>query len=276
MLLLLADAATAAALSMDFTKNADVLQSITLYLFFAGTVAMGAGALYFFLLRTEVDPAYRSAMVVAGLICAIACFHYTKMTAVYQQSGGDFPTALRYVDWLFTTPLLLVKFPLLLRMGDRGTRFFWQLVLLDVAMIVTAFIAETSPVDSPRWWTLFLVSCGFELLIVGVLFLQLGQAIDSAPPPLARALVIMRLFVVFGWAIYPIGFLMARSGYGELREIVYNVADVINKVGFGLVAYHGIKALGLTTAAWQPAPTLHDGAPVNRLPATTAESVGRG
>jgi len=72
------------------------------------------------------------------------------MTAVCQQTGGDLPTGLRDVDWLFTTPLLLVKFPLLLRMGDRGTRFFWQLVVLDVAMIVTAFIAETSPVDSQR------------------------------------------------------------------------------------------------------------------------------
>jgi len=68
MVPLLADVASAAALSMDFTKNADILQSITLSLFFAGTVAMGAGALPFFLLRTEVDPAYRSAMVVAGLI----------------------------------------------------------------------------------------------------------------------------------------------------------------------------------------------------------------
>ena len=47
-----------AALSMDFTKN-PALQSITLYLFFAGTVAMGAGALYFFLLRNDVDPVYR-------------------------------------------------------------------------------------------------------------------------------------------------------------------------------------------------------------------------
>jgi sensory rhodopsin len=239
---LLAAAGGANALSMDYAAN-PLLQSITLYLFFAGTVAMGAGALYFFLLRDDVDPAYRSAMVVAGLICAIACFHYYKMTAVYQ-AGGQFPTALRYIDWLFTTPLLLVKFPLLLRMGDRGTKFFWQLVILDVAMIVTAFIAETSPVDSQKWWTFFLISCAFELLIVGVLYLQLGQAIASAPAPLARALETMRLFVLIGWAIYPIGFLMARSGYGELREIVYNVADVINKVGFGLVAYHGIRALG--------------------------------
>jgi len=274
---LLADAATAAALSMDFSKNPDILQSITLYLFFAGTVAMGAGAVYFFLLRTEVDPAYRSAMVVAGLICGIACFHYTKMTAVYQQTGGEFPTALRYIDWLFTTPLLLVKFPLLLRMGERGTRFFWQLVILDVAMIVTAFIAETSPVDSQRWWTFFLVSCTFEVLIVGVLYLQLGQAIAGAPPSLAAALRTMRLFVLIGWAIYPIGFLLARSGYGELREIVYNVADVINKVGFGLVAWNGIRALGLAEPVRQPAIARQDGEPVNRFPAgVSVETTRRG
>jgi sensory rhodopsin len=229
-------------LSNDFAANTP-LQSITLYLFFAGTVAMGAGALYFFLLRNNVDPVYRSTMVVAGLVCAIACFHYFKMTHVYQESGGQFPTALRYIDWLFTTPLLLVKFPLLLRMGERGTKFFVQLVLLDIAMIVTAFIAETSPVNSERWWTFFLVSCVCEALIVGVLYVSLGQAIAEAPAPLATSLETMRLFVLIGWAIYPIGFLMARSGYGELREIFYNVADVINKVGFGLVAYHGIQAM---------------------------------
>jgi sensory rhodopsin len=240
-------AAADAALSMDFAKNSP-LQSITLYLFFACTVAMGAGAVSFFLLQNNVEPPYRSTMVVAGLVCGIACFHYSKMTGVYQATGGQFPTALRYVDWLFTTPLLLLKFPLLLRMGDRGTKFFWQLVVLDVAMIVTAFIAETSPINSERWWTFFLVSCVFEAMIVGVLFVSLGQAIAEAPAPLAKALETMRLFVLIGWAIYPIGFLMARSGNGELREIVYNVADVVNKVGFGLVAYHGIQAMGYGTA----------------------------
>jgi sensory rhodopsin len=238
-------AADAAAVSIDFLKAQEqgtLFQTLTLYLFFAGTVAMGAGALYFFLLRDTVSAEYRSTMVVAGLVCAIACFHYHKMTGVYQ-AGGGFPTALRYVDWLFTTPLLLLKFPLLLRMGDRGARFFWQLVGLDVAMIVTAFIAETSAVDSQRWWTFFLISCGFEVLIVGVLFVSLGRAIADAPAPLAKALGTMRLFVLIGWAIYPIGFLMARAGAGEYREVIYNVADVINKVGFGLVAYHGIEAM---------------------------------
>ena len=34
---------------------------------------------------------------------------------------------------------------------------------------------------------------------------------------------------------------MALGGAGEYREIVYNISDVINKVGFGLVALHGIQ-----------------------------------
>ena len=38
---------------------------------------------------------------------------------------------------------------------------------------------------------------------------------------------------------------MALSGPagGDLREIFYNIADVVNKVGFGLVAYFGIKTI---------------------------------
>ena len=36
-----------------------------------------------------------------------------------------------------------------------------------------------------------------------------------------------------------------NGGNGESwREILYNVADVINKVFFGLVCYQGVKALG--------------------------------
>lgn len=241
-------AVEAAGLSMDFAANTP-LQSLTLYLFFAGTVAMGAGALYFFLERTAVPSKYQSALTVSGLICGIACFHYYKMTNQYM-TGESFPTALRYVDWLFTTPLLLIKFPMLVRLGNSGggkqhnvgQGTFWTLVGLDVAMVVTAFIAETSPLGSGAWWGFFLVACVFELAIVAVLYGTLGGAIKDAPWQIARALKSMRLFILIGWAVYPIGFLMALGGAGEYREIVYNFADVINKVGFGLVAYYGIKS----------------------------------
>lgn len=219
------------------------INSITQYLFWVSTVAMGAGAVFFFIERSSVAPAYRSVMTVAGLVTAIACFHYFRMSGTF--AGGEFPTEYRYIDWIITTPLLLIKFPLLLRLGAAGRPLLIQLVLLDVVMIVTAYIAEVSTPGSGQWWSFFIIACFAEAGIVGLLYVKMSQVINNAPAPIAQSAKRMRLFVLIGWAIYPIGFLMALSGPtgGDLREIFYNIADVINKVGFGLVAYAGVKAL---------------------------------
>ncbi|MEM9355740.1 MAG: bacteriorhodopsin, partial [Pseudomonadota bacterium] len=206
-------------------------------------VCMGAGTLFFFLERTSVPVKYRATLTVSGLITGIACFHYFRMAAIYE--GGGFPTEYRYIDWIITTPLMLIKFPLLLGLGSKAKRLFTQLVALDLFMIVTAYIAEVSAVGSSAWWSFFLVACVAELLIVAVLYTQISDALLDAPQPIAKAVRLMRTFILVGWAIYPIGFLMALTGDsgGALRELSYNIADVINKVGFGLVAYNGIKAI---------------------------------
>lgn len=217
--------------------------SITQYLFWVGTVAMGCGTAFFWLERSNVAPQYRSTMTVAGLVTAVACFHYYRMAGVYAQ--GEFPTAYRYIDWIVTTPLLLVKFPMLLGLGKSGKGFLMPLIILDIAMVVTAYIAEVSPIGGTSWWAFFITACVCELAIVYFLYVKMKGAIEKAPVPIAKSLRIMRGFILIGWAIYPIGFLMALSGPagGDLREIFYNIADVVNKVGFGLVAYFGIKTL---------------------------------
>ncbi len=217
--------------------------ALTQYLFWISTVAMGCATAFFWLERGSVVPRYRSAMTVAGLVTGVACFHYYRMAGVY--AGGEFPTAYRYIDWIITTPLMLIKFPLLLGLGKKGRQFLVPLIALDIGMIVTAYIAEVSPLGGGSWWTFFLIACVFELAIVYVLFAKMNTAINGAAAPIAKALRIMRGFIFVGWAIYPVGFLMALSGPvgGDLREIFYNVADVINKVGFGLVAYYGIRAM---------------------------------
>jgi len=44
---------------------------------FSLTVAtMGAAALFLFMARGHVDPEYRPALLVSGLVVAIACYHY--------------------------------------------------------------------------------------------------------------------------------------------------------------------------------------------------------
>ena len=219
------------------------IESLTFYLFWLACVCMGAATVFFFLERSNVPAKYQTTLTVSGLITGIACFHFFKMAAIYE--GGGFPTEYRYIDWVITTPLMLIKFPLLLGLGAKGKKLLTQLVALDLIMIATAYVAEVSAVGSGMWWSFFLVACVAELLIVGILYTRMNDAILDSPQPISKAVRLMRTFILVGWAIYPIGFLMALTGEsgGALRELFYNVADVINKVGFGLVAYNGIKAI---------------------------------
>ena len=51
-------------------------------------------------------------------------------------------------------------------------------------------------------------------------------------------------FVLIGWAIYPIGYMAGTEGWysgifgGLEMDVIYNVGDAINKIGFGLVVYN--------------------------------------
>jgi hypothetical protein len=49
----------------------------------------------------------------------------------------------------------------------------------------------------------------------------------------------LRLIVTIGWAIYPIGYVIgysASGGAGSLN-LVYNLADFVNKIAFGIVIW---------------------------------------
>jgi bacteriorhodopsin len=49
-----------------------------------------------------------------------------------------------------------------------------------------------------------------------------------------------RLIVTIGWAIYPIGYFLGYLGGGadpDTLNLVYNVADFVNKIAFGLLIW---------------------------------------
>ena len=53
----------------------------------------------------------------------------------------------------------------------------------------------------------------------------------------------MRAIVVFGWAIYPIGYVLGYltgsnpKDSSVMLNVVYNLADVVNKIGFGVIIW---------------------------------------
>jgi bacteriorhodopsin len=65
----------------------------------------------------------------------------------------------------------------------------------------------------------------------------------AAGGDILKAHKILCWFVLVGWAIYPLGYMLGTDGWytsilgsGSV-DVVYNIADAINKIGFGLVIY---------------------------------------
>ena len=79
-----------------------------------------------------------------------------------------------------------------------------------------------------------------------IYFGELGKLAKSAGGAVEKAHKGLTLFVLIGWAIYPIGY-MIGTGDGQWysfmqaisidMDVVYNIGDAINKIGFGLVVY---------------------------------------
>lgn len=237
----------------------------TKYLFWVGFVGMAAGALYFFMERNSLTPKLRSTATISGLVCFVAAIHYFGMkSAVGTDASIDslvaFPTEIRYIDWLITTPLLLIKFPALLGFGNAAKGLLTKLIVADIIMIVTGYVGETAinrAGATGLGWTMWIVAMVAWFYIVATLYKNVSTAAADSPKPIQKALGTMQKFILFGWAIYPLGYVITLFGAApELlvaREFVYNIADLVNKVGFGLVAVFAVKAISETTSAKTPA-----------------------
>lgn len=226
---------------------------ITQAFFMLGFVAMAAGTLYFVLERGDLKPEHRIAATYAGIITFIAAIMYWIMTDIvgfFDRSAGEIGATMpyRYIDWLLTTPLLLVEFGLIVAIAGAATKgFVSRLVIADIIMIVTGYLGEVGMEGEVSTIVWFVISSLAWLYIVYAVF---QVKLDGMPAYAASAVKIMRRFVMFGWAIYPIGTaveeFMKLSGADvsaavAIAAIVYVIADVLNKVGFGMVAVNAAK-----------------------------------
>jgi len=224
-------------------ESLSMLQLLVYTTFVLGMVAMAAGAWFFFLERDAVAPKFRIGMTVSSTILFIAAINYLYMiglygSAVFDQEVQGFPTAYRYIDWILTTPLMLIKFPILLGVGRKGRPFLVKLVILDILMIVFGFFGEIL-IDTPVFhYGFFGLGCLFYVQIAYLLFNANRRLPGHISDAVRDAVGIMTKFVLIGWLIYPIGYLVPTLGIpADVRELVYNVGDIINKVGLAIILY---------------------------------------
>tara|TARA_B110000003_G_scaffold121476_1_gene123861 strand:+ start:612 stop:1328 length:717 start_codon:yes stop_codon:yes gene_type:complete len=211
------------------------------FTFFVGCMAMMAASAFFFLSMSSFDSKWRTSILVSGLITFIAAVHYWYMRD-YWASFGESPTFFRYVDWVLTVPLMCVEFYLILKAAGAQKSLMWKMILLSVIMLVTGYLGEAVYMGQAQIWGL-ISGIAYFVIVYEIWMGGAAKLAASAGGAVQSAHKTLCWFVLVGWAIYPIGYMAGTEGWysgifgGLDMDVIYNVGDAINKIGFGLVVY---------------------------------------
>ena len=207
--------------------------------FWVISMGMLAATAFFFLEVGSVSAAWRTSVTVAGLVTGIAFIHYMYMRGVWVQTG-DSPTVYRYIDWLITVPLQMVEFYLILKaVGKANSGMFWRLLIGSVVMLVGGYLGEAGYINATLGFVIGIA--GWFYILYEVFSGESGRAAaKSGNKALVTAFGAMRMIVTVGWAIYPLGYVFGYLTGGvdaDSLNVIYNLADFINKIAFGLVIW---------------------------------------
>ncbi|MFC7172747.1 bacteriorhodopsin [Haloplanus litoreus] len=146
------------------------------------------------------------------------------------------------MDWLLTTPLILLFLSML---GNTGRGSLARLVVADVTLLVLGAVAVVIP-GTVRW-----LAFAGGLAAFGVLVYELYARIPrtaSFSNERARILfVTLRNLTIALWTLYPVVWVLAPSGIGlltrDMTMLVVAYLDLISKAAFVALAVDGMDAL---------------------------------
>jgi bacteriorhodopsin len=198
---------------------------------------MVAATFFFWVERDRAVGKWKTSLTVAAMVTGIAAIHYFYMRGVWIDTG-DSPTVFRYVDWLLTVPLQIVEFYLILAaIAVVAVSVFWRLLIASIVMLVGGYLGEVGTIG---YWAGFIIGMAGWIYIIYEVFAGEASQISASKGTAAskKALNALRLIVTVGWAIYPIGYVLGAGGDGAANlNLVYNLADFVNKIAFGVVIW---------------------------------------
>jgi bacteriorhodopsin len=208
------------------------------------SMALVAATAFFFLERDRVAGKWKTSLTVSGLVTLIAAVHYFYMRDVWVASGTS-PTEFRYIDWLLTVPLLMVEFYLIMSaVGKVPGRVFWNLLVGSTVMLIFGYLGETGAMGVGL---AFILSMAAWFYVIWYIIKGEASKVNAslANANVQKAYKTMTLLVTVGWAIYPLGYFLGYLGGGAdagTMNIIYNLADFWNKIGFGIVIWSAAVA----------------------------------
>lgn len=216
--------------------------------------AMVMGALYFISLSTKPRGVPKYEYLVATFIPIWSGLAYMAM-ALGQgkvEVAGQIVHYARYIDWIVTTPLLLLAL--------SGTAMYhvtkdWTLIgsLMgtQVIVVVTGLVADLSSVN---WMRYLWYSCGVVafLIIIWGIWLPVRAKTRGQGVELSKLYDKLVTYFTVLWISYPITWLLGPSGLGWLNQtsetLLFCVLPFFSKVGFSYLDLNGLRRLNVSKA----------------------------
>ena len=202
-----------------------------------------AATVFFFLERNSVSPEWRSSITVAGVITGVAFIHFMYTRNIWVITG-DVPIVYRYIDWLITMPLLAIEFYLVLStVKNVSSSIFWKLLVGSLIIVCGGYAGRIGYISPFLGFVIWMG--GWIYILYEIFSGEAGKLIaKSTNKDLITTFEIMRMIVAIGWAIYPLGYVFGYLTGGldsDTLNVIYNFADFINKIVFGLVIWTAAK-----------------------------------
>ena len=117
------------------------------------------------------------------------------------------------------------------------------MIIYSLVMLLTGYFGEVVYKDSAALWG-FISGVAYFAIVYEIWLGEASKLAAAAGGEIQKAHKILCWFVLVGWSIYPLGYMMGTDGWyngihglGLDIDVAYNIADAINKIGFGLVIY---------------------------------------
>merc|ERR1712107_136778 len=210
------------------------------------SISMVASMVFFLMESEAVGLHWKTSMNVGALVTLVAAVHYFYMREFWVQIGTS-PIVYRYIDWTITVPLQMIEFYLILSavQPNISAGMFWRLLIGTVVMLAFGYVGEAKIINA---WLGFMVGmAGWAFILFEIFVGEAGKvagADEKVSEPVRNAFNTMRIIVTAGWSIYPLGYFfgyLLGSVNDSALNLVYNLADFVNKIAFCLAIWPSAK-----------------------------------
>jgi len=249
-----------------------ILPMITWFSMLVACYAFVGNVIFALMSRSSVAPEHRISRDYTAIIAAVAGISYFLIQSYYKDMLHELATIdneegrtqllrtsynaigqLRYMDWAITTPLLLLKMTAMLKVQYRKYRgMINTLLLADLFMIVTGYIGEQQLTPdneilvAPKlvWGAISTVGYVIVVYVLYKIWRDCSNELHVKAPE-RWAYKVMGIMVVTFWGVYPIGYILTAVTSIDTNwiHLSFSIADVINKVGVGAIAYQAADAV---------------------------------